>query len=246
MKEGLELLYALQLKDDKISDIENIIKEIPQNIGKLENERDGKAEIIEKTKNKLKENINVREKFEKEILQIKETINKYKEQLSKATTNKEYQGFTAEIKFEETKISSIEEKIIEKMLESDEIMDEIRKSEGEFKKIADEYNVKIKDLNKNLEYNKSKLSEEAKSKSELRTKISEKLLKAYDNLLKKKNGKAVSYVETEFCGICNVKIRPQVLSELISTNSIIICESCGRILFVKVNTEKEKQAEKKN
>ena len=53
-----------------------------------------------------------REKLEKEILVIREKINKYKEQLNKATTNKEYQGFNAEIKYAQDTISSIEEKII--------------------------------------------------------------------------------------------------------------------------------------
>ena len=85
-----------------------------------------------------------------------------------------------------------------------------------------------------------------KNKSDLRLKIPDNLLKSYDNLLKNRSGKAVSYVETEFCGICNVKIRPQVLSELISTNDILICESCGRILFSKIDKKKEKEAEKKN
>ena len=46
--------------------------------------------------------------------------------MSKATTNKEYQGFIAEIKYEEDNISTLEEKVIEKMVESDEIENEIR------------------------------------------------------------------------------------------------------------------------
>lgn len=246
MKKGLDLLYVLQLKDNKINKIEDNIEEIPQTIKKLENERDEKAKIIEETKNKLSENIKIREKLEKEILLLKEKINKYKEQMSKATTNKEYQGFTTEIKYEEDNIASTEEKIIEKMVESDEIMNEIRNSENEFKKISKNYNTKIKDLNSNLDYNKSNLSEEQKNKSKLRTKISDKLLKIYDNLFKKKTGKAVSYVEAEFCGICNVKIRPQLLSELISTNDLFICENCGRILFTKTEKDKKDEIEKKN
>ena len=55
MKIGLEYLYILQKEDDKIKEIENTIKEIPENINKLEIERDDKAKIIEKAKKKLKE-----------------------------------------------------------------------------------------------------------------------------------------------------------------------------------------------
>lgn len=238
MKDGLEFLYKLQLIDDQIANIQNNIEEIPKDIKNLENERDGKANIIEETKNKLQQNSKSREKLEKEILLIKEKIKKYREQMSKATTNKEYQGFTAEIKYEEDNIAAIEEKIIEKMLESDEIMSEIRQSEEEFKKISQEYNKKIKDLNQNLSYNKSKLADVQSSKESLRNKITEKLIRAYDNLFKKKNGKVVSFVETDFCGVCNVKIRPQVINELISTNDLLICENCGRILYTQLEVNK--------
>ena len=125
MKDKLAFLYELQLKDDSINDIEDSLKKIPEEIKEMENERDGKASVIENSKNKLQENIKSREKLEKEISLFKEKIAKYREQMSKATTNREYQGFITEINFEENNISKTEEKIIEKMLESDEIMNEI-------------------------------------------------------------------------------------------------------------------------
>lgn len=240
MKEGIELLFSLQQKDDSIREIEEAIREIPKTIKALEDERDGKVNIIEATKAKLNQNVKEREKCEKDILLVKEKIKKYKDQMSKATTNKEYQGFTAEIKYEEDNISKIEEKIIEKMLESDEIMNEIRRSEEDYNKIADEYNHKIKDLNGNLEYHKQKLAEENEIKNTLREKIKPALLRSYDQLFKKKAGKAISFVESEFCGVCNIKIRPQLMSELISTSNLFLCENCGRILYKIVEVEKEK------
>lgn len=242
MKKGIETLYTLQQRDDNIKELESSIREIPRAIKKLEEERDGKATIVENAKNKLNDNVKEREQLEKEISLIKEKINKYKDQMSKATTNKEYQGFMAEIKYEENSISAIEEKIIEKMVQSDEIMDEIRQSEAEYQKIADDYNKRIKDLNKNLEDGKTQLSEALGKRSELRAKIPENLLRIYDQLSEKKNGKAVSYVETNFCGVCNVKIRPQRLNELISSGDMFICENCGRILFLKIEKKPEETA----
>ena len=125
------------------------------------------------------------------------------------------------------------------MLEFDEIMDEIREREDDFNHIAADYNKRIKELNDHLEYNKSKLKEENSKKSELRKKIPQNLLKAYDNLFQKKAGKVISVVETEFCGICNIKIRPQLLNEIISTNNLYICENCGRILYKQIRAEEE-------
>jgi len=239
LKEGLDILYALQQKDDQLKEIENTIKEIPLKIKELEDERDSRSDMIEKAKKKLHNNSEERKKLEREIAAIKDKIAKYKEQMKKVTTNKEYQGFSNEIKFEEGNITAVEEKIIEKMVESDEIMGMIREAESEFNKIAETYNQQIKDMRSNLDYHKNKLAEETKNKLALRTRVEAILLKAYDNLYTKKAGKVVSYVQTDFCGVCNIKIRPQVLSEMIISNDVLICESCGRILFKKIVDEVE-------
>ncbi len=239
MKEGLEKLYRLQQLDDKIRELELSIKEVPETIKKLEEERDGKATIIENTRNKLHENIKEREKLEKEVLVVKEKIKKYKDQMSKATTNKEYQGFMAEIKYEEDNISTIEEKVIEKMVESDEIENEIRESQEEYEKISREYNQKIADLKESLAANQAVLEETGKKRDVVRVDIPARLLVIYDGIAGKKYGQAVSLVESEFCGVCNVKIRPQHLNELLSSKEMSTCESCGRILYKKRPVEKE-------
>ncbi|MCX6558573.1 MAG: C4-type zinc ribbon domain-containing protein [Candidatus Aminicenantes bacterium] len=239
MKEGLDILYALQQKDDQLKEIATVIQEIPLQIKALEDERDSRSEMIENAKKKLQANIDERKKFERDIAAIKEKIVKYKEQMKKVTTNKEYQGISNEIKFEEANITAVEEKIIEKMVGADEIMGVIRETEREFNQIAAEYNQKIKELHDYLEYHKNKLSEETKNKKELRSQVAANLLKAYDNLFAKKAGKVVSFVQTDFCGVCNIKIRPQVLSELVLSNDVLICESCGRILFKKIAGEDE-------
>ena len=246
MKEGLEILYQLQKKDNQIREIETTIKEIPAEIEKLETERDGKVTIIETSKQKLQDNVKAREKLEKEILLVKEKINKYKEQMNKSTTNKEYQGFISEIKYEEEQIGVIEEKIIEKMVQSDEIMGEIRESEEAFNSIADEYNKKIEDFKTTMAYNKTRLMEEKKNKDEIREQVAKNMLKLYDNLFAKKAGKAVSFVESDFCGVCNVKIRPQMLNELITTNDLFICENCGRILYKKMEILEEDEPKKRS
>jgi uncharacterized protein len=244
LKEGLEKLFELQQLDDKIKEVEISLKQIPEAIKKLEQERDGKATIIENTKAKLNENAKAREKLEKEILLVKEKIKKYRDQMNKATTNKEYQGFTTEIKFEESNISSIEEKVIEKMLESDEIMNEIRESEAEFSKITDDYNKKITDLKAAAEASKAKLEHTKNQIPVLRKEVNPRLLKMYDNIARKSLGKAVSLVETEFCGVCNVGLRPQRLNELLSSKEINFCESCGRILYKKPEVVKEDDKKK--
>ncbi len=237
MKQGLDLLYALQLKDDELKAIQARIDEIPLTIGEKEAERDARADMIDQARQKLNQNIEERRQLEKEILYIREKIVKYREQMKKVTTNKEYQGFISEIKFEEGNISGVEEKIIEKMVESDAVMETVRQAEADFKKIADDYNRNITDLKAELEYTRQKLAQETQQRNELKARVDPALAKVYENLFKKKAGKAVSFVATEFCGVCHTKVRPQILSDLVTSTDIMVCENCGRILFKQLQPE---------
>ena len=236
MKEGLEKLFRLQQLDDAIKSYQIQLQRLPETIREIETERDSKKEMIEAAKGKLADNLKAREKYEKEILLVKEKIKKYKEQMTKATSNKEYQGFMAEIRYEEESIQKIEEKIIEKMLESDEILTEIRSSEAEFAQIADGYNEKIADLQGKIKETEGLIEENTRNRQTVHDEVPAPFLKIYGNLFAKKAGKVVSKVESDFCGVCNVKIRPQILSELGKSSDIQVCENCGRILF-KVNTK---------
>ncbi len=237
MKEGLEKLFRLQQLDDAIKSHQNRLKQIPQMIREIENERDSKKEMIEASKAKLAENLKSREKYEKEIQLIKEKIKKYKDQMNQATSNKEYQGFMAEIRYEEESIQKIEEKIIEKMLETDEISGEVSNSQAEFAKIADGYNEKIAALKGQITEIEAVIEESNRNRVTVHAEVPAPFLKIYENLFVKKAGKVVSKVESDFCGVCNVMIRPQILSELITSSDIQVCENCGRILF-KVFTAK--------
>lgn len=242
MKEGLDILLKLQQKDDQIKEIENTIKEIPQRIQQMEKERDKKAEMVGLARDKLQVNLEERRKVELEIFEIKERIKKYREQMKKVTTNKEYQGFISEIQFAENSVTCQEEKIIEKMVEADEIVAEISQVEKEYSEITASYNRKISELKSHQEFNSSKLQEEKEKRQVLQEQVEKDLLRVYNNLFQRKLGKVISTVDTEFCGVCNLKIRPQLLSELITTNDLLICENCGRLLFKKIGPDKEENS----
>ncbi len=242
MKAGIELLFALQKKDDFIKEIEEEILKIPKLIELLEKEKESKKSIIAREHDFLKKNLEERKAFDIEIQKVKDKIAKYQEQLKKITTNEEYKSLKSEIKNEEDAISQIEEKIIEKMLEADQITEKIKAAEQEFQKIAQDFDKKISDLNKKLVYQKEKLISEKLEREKLASAIESQLIKIYNNLFQRKAGKVVSEVKSEFCGICNIKIRPQILSELITSEDLVVCENCGRILFKEIPKETEENA----
>ena len=56
-------------------------------------------------------------------------------------------------------------------------------------------------------------------------------MKLYMSIFNKKNGSALSPVKGDFCAMCHVRIRPQMLNEIRDRSKIYLCENCGRILY---------------
>jgi predicted nucleic acid-binding Zn-ribbon protein len=86
----------------------------------------------------------------------------------------------------------------------------------------------------------AKLSAEVKvaekAAAELRASVDKRLLGVFDRIAKMRNGVAVARVamvasQTAACSSCNVRLRPQLLSDLRLSREILQCESCKRILY---------------
>ena len=76
-----------------------------------------------------------------------------------------------------------------------------------------------------------------KEKEELLPKIPSDQMKLYKQISSTKNGIVLSPVTDEFCTMCHMRVRPQVVNELIARREIITCENCGRILQYKKKPE---------
>lgn len=75
-----------------------------------------------------------------------------------------------------------------------------------------------------------------KAATEIRTTIEKRLLAVFDRIAKMRSGVAVARValvgaQTAACSACNVRLRPQLLSDLRLSHEILQCESCKRILY---------------
>ncbi|MCI0664878.1 MAG: C4-type zinc ribbon domain-containing protein [Acidobacteria bacterium] len=58
----------------------------------------------------------------------------------------------------------------------------------------------------------------------------------YERLSKTRSGLALAEARDWSCLACRMTIRPQVFSDIRRGETIITCESCGRILYFKSET----------
>jgi len=224
-------LINLQKHDTEIRHISALLENIPFQITEIENKMKTSAQIIAVAKEKLALNQKKRKDLEGEVKDIKAKISKYKIQLNDVKTNREYSSLLKEIEEAQEKIDSLEEELISEMLSADEIEKEIKEANQKYSQEEKKFSTEKETINqekKELETQNKRLTQE---KEELLLKIPPPQTKLYLDIFKNQNGIALSPVKDEFCLMCHMRIRPQVLNELKSEEKLIFCENCGRILY---------------
>ena len=231
MEINFEQLINLQDIDEKIKDITDFLDNIPSQLKDIDKKITDSAQIVADAKEKLSLNQKNRRDLESDVQEKKIQIDRYRKQLNDVKTNKEYTSFLKEIGDVEHEIETKEEEIISEMLSADDLESEIKTAEKKAAEIKDTF-LKEKDLvlKKELDQGglKTKLTEEREGLLPL---ISSDQIALYKKIFRKTSGTALSPVTDDFCSLCQIRIRPQVLNELIAQQEIILCENCGRILY---------------
>jgi predicted nucleic acid-binding Zn-ribbon protein len=226
-------LISLQSLDEEIRQTTLILDKIPLQLKNIDANIEDQFQTVSQAKDKLVKNQKRRRTLEGEIQDIKAQIDKYKHQLGGVKTNKEYSALLSEIKDAQSKIDQKEEEIINEMLNADDISEEIRRAESK----ASDAKVKLgkdkEELIRERQELEAKKTDLIQKKEALIPLIPKEQSKLYLEIFRKKNGIPLSPVTDDFCSMCQIRIRPQVLNELKEESQIILCENCGRILYIK-------------
>lgn len=226
-----EKLINLQKLDKEITDVSLFLENIPSKIEEINKKIETSSQIVTLAKEKMIQNQKKRRDLEAAVKDIKEQISKYNRQLNEVKTNKEYSILLKEIEEANQKDNDMEEEIIREMLSADEIEDEIKTASQKYSEAEEKFS-KEKDVlqqeKKKFEAKRDKLNQK---KEKLVPKIPSDHVNKYLKIYKRNNGIALSPVKEEFCSLCHLRIRPQVINELKGKEKIILCENCGRILY---------------
>ena len=133
MNADLTRLIRLQQLETAADDARRRIADHPARIqeldARLQGARDGLADI----KTRLATAGEKRRTEEKEVAGVQTRLAKYKDQLLEVKTNREYTAMLHEIETAQNDIHTREDRILEIMMESDELNAGVRKGEGELK-----------------------------------------------------------------------------------------------------------------
>ena len=227
----IQRIVLLQKIDSQLQDIAELLGDLPRKVDALKNEESALIKSVGDGKTRIKELELEISKFDGQMTDIKEKIDKHKDQLFLVTTNKQYDALQYEIDHLKSGLDDIETKTLE-YTEEKETLEERIKSEEE----------NLDTLSKDLIERREKLevlmneSSEKKTKLELqrdkkRKDIENTTLSRYDRIHAARKGISVIHVQGTACGGCGAFIPPQIISEVKAEKGSHTCDSCSRFLY---------------
>ena len=231
MYSDLKTLIDLQRVDQQIADLSSQIETFPSKIQAIEKELNDFIHAHEERQQHLSANQKERRDMEGEIQLIRQKISKHKDQLYLVKTNEQYRAMLKEIEGEEANIRVIEDRILEKMIESEELQKQVKEAAGRLE--SEKARVAQDKARIETEATACKQEREglARERQELAAKLGGDILVHYERVRKGRGGMALAEVRNGKCMGCNVLLRPQLYYDVRAGEGLYECENCARILY---------------
>ena len=232
MSPDLEHLIALQNLESAIEESRRRIAAHPQRITDAEARLAHAKEAVDAARQHLKASQEARREAEKEAAVYQSRLSKFKDQLSAVKTNKEYQAMQHEIETAQKDLGSVEEKVIERMVEADALTADVKKSEQALASEQKAVDAEKKTLAEELTTVEAALKDATTKKESLITSLAPPLVALFEQVSRARKGVAIALATRDgLCSACHVRLRPQVFQEVRRNDQIIQCGSCNRILY---------------
>jgi predicted nucleic acid-binding Zn-ribbon protein len=231
MNQDLQTLIELQRLDTAIAGLEAEVESLPRRIAQVESTLSEHIQSVEASQARLAENQRGRRKREGDIAAHREKISKYKGQVFEVKTNEQYKALLHEIEFHEAEIRKIEDAMLAEMIDSEALEKELREAEKNLAIERARTEKEIAEARERQHRDEAELRTSRAARAEVQGRIALPLYETYERVAKFRNGIGVAEVLNGTCGACHVRLRPQAYAETRLKTQIVICESCGRILY---------------
>ncbi len=231
----LKAVYALQVVDNKLVEIEFLLGELPLEFENLRDEIEGldtRLRRLEEEKRNIEQEL-TKHHHKREELKIK--LTRLEEQMKNVRSSKEFsvlqreiENISLDIQLSEKEsrtlqeeLNSLEQLIAETRQKREELQQRLVQKEKELKQIIEETRKEEEFLKKIRERYAARVRE-----------LDERLYRAYERIRRTYlNRRAVVTFERNACGGCMFLVPPQRQMEVRRREAIYPCENCGRILI---------------
>jgi predicted nucleic acid-binding Zn-ribbon protein len=231
MHADLARIIELQRLDSTAHDADHRIADEPERQKALDARLEAAREQVAAAKARLADSQSARRNLEKDVAVHQGRLSKFREQAMAVKTNQEYHAIQHEIAFAQTAVKDIEDKILERMMEADDLTAAIKRAETDLAAEQKKIDAEKRALAAEVAALKATLEKVRADRAAIVAALDPKVLGIFDLVSRRRHGVAVAEARDGICTICHVRMRPQVFNTVRRNDEIIQCDSCQRILY---------------
>ena len=234
MNNELSQLISLQHLDIEIKRLNQEIASVPARQQEIEHRfADSVKEFLD-LKQQLADAETEKRRLESDLELEQQKHQKFKNDLMKATNEKEYTTAVREIDVARKAVSSLETEILKLMERIETLEKHVKQRSPEIESRRIEIDEQISRWSEAAVSDQQRLEHLLPQRIRLIESLSTDARGNYERLSKMRSGFALAEARDYSCQACRMKIRPQVFNDIRRGETIITCESCGRILYFRV------------
>ena len=161
---------------------------------------------------------------------------KFKDDLMKARNEREYTTALREIDVTKKTVSSLETEILKLMEQTETLEKQVQERTPEIETRRATVDQELADIAASAEAAKQQLAALTAERQQLFNTLGPLAKATYQRLSRMRNGIVLAEARDYSCQSCRMKIRPQIFNDIKRGETIITCESCGRILYFHAET----------
>lgn len=231
MDADLRLAIQLQDLDARIAQLQHEIAALPRHIASIEKTLDAHIRKVDADRAALNANQRERKKLEGDIQAQEARISTLRNQMLGAKTNEQYNAFKNEIEYCQAEIRKFEDRILERMAESEALDKNLKTAESALAEEKRNVEAEKAAAREKTQRDQAELAAVQKKRAELAARMGKPAYSNYERIRKTRRGIAVAEVVDGRCTACNMTLRLQFLLDLKLSEKMMTCESCGRILY---------------
>jgi uncharacterized protein len=231
MHADLERLINLQRIDSSIHGAEHRLADEPARVKALDARLDEAQQQVSAARERIAQNTAARRDIEKDVVLHQGRLSKFRDQAMNVKTNQEYHAIQHEIAFAQNEIKIHEDRMLEKMVEADELTAALKLAESDLKTAQKEVEAEKRAITTEHDELRASVDALKRERAGLIGGLAPDALKVFELVSKRRNGVAMAEAKDGVCTICHVRLRPQVFNTVLKNEAVIQCDHCQRILY---------------